>query len=311
MRILAFALIASLMAAALAAPHQVPFSKTLIKNAHNEFRSLSDSGLRPLVWSTTMETAALKLAKTCNPSKITKPNNVLATLLPQTGSFSPKYHNDFALSIIEDGSEFICPNLLLQSSLHSFGCAVERCPKLRKAVKGFDPLLAKDKWDAIVCMYQTNFKGSCATTVKGPGVTLKKGSSRRVLFNKHTLTKLQNEYRHARSPKLHPIAWDSKLEKAAYLRAMTCNPSLKSAPKEAILVITDVKINKYNNLNLKLNVEDAIESCPGAILVPKLRKFGCAGVLCGPRPKAHLAKLWQNFVCEYDQKIPNACFSDL
>jgi len=314
-RVLSFVLILSLLAVALAvsqAPKKkalrVTFSKTYLTNAHNEFRHLADPSLPPVTWSTQLAAEAWKVASACN-TKLYAPNNLLCTSIPQVVGFLPrKYRNDMTLSILEDNSELTCPAMLLDASVTQVGCAVARCNPLKKATSKYDRPLKKGKWDSVVCKYNVDWgKRHCDSAITGPGLPKGQKSSR-VSFNKDVLVTLHNEMRQARSTKLKPIAWSAALEKKALNRARACNPVVKLKKNEMELILSDSPNIVWDDADLKLNIQDYLETCPALIEVPKLTKFACASVLCGPRPKQKLKKVWQNVFCEYNTNRPKTCF---
>jgi len=299
-------LIALFIAETLATPQRVTFSKTFLESALAEFRGLAGDSATSVTWSSKLEKASWNVAKKCSQAALDKTgNNVLATSLGYTSGLPLKYHNDMTLAYVEDLLEDFCPNLLGDPKLASFGCAVARCPK----AKGKSPSnLKKDKWDSIVCTYNIHFKGHCeaGSTGSGPG---KSAKSNRVTFSSAEMTKLQNDLRRTRSPKLNPIKWDKKLEQTAYLRARACNPNLSQTSRgnEYVLEILEAPGTSWDDLDLKLNTEDHFDQCPGIIVAPKLTKFGCAAVLCGRRPKADIHSPWRSVVCEYNVNASTKC----
>lgn len=289
-------------------PARVTFNSKYITNAHNEFRRLADPSLPPVTWVTQLANDAWKIASACN-TKFYAANNLLATSVPGAGSFLPrKYRNDMALSVIEDTAEMTCPAMVTSASVTQVGCAVARCNPLKNPKSKYDKALKKGKWDSVVCKYNFNWgKRACDSPITGPG--LAKGQKRaRVTFDHNVLTTLQNEVRQARSTKLKPIGWNPTLENKAATRAMACNPNQKLKRNEVSITVSDAPNLTWRNVDLKLNIEDILETCPSFIEVPKLTQFGCAAVLCGARPKLKLTKVWQNFYCVYNKNRPSKCF---
>jgi len=295
------------------APPHVSFSKTIVRNAHNEFRRLADPSLPPVTWSTQLTAEAWKVASACNP-KLFEPSNLLCTAVPHVVGWIPrKYRNDMTLSFIADPAELTCPTMLGDASVTQVGCAVARCNPLSKAKASFDPVfsrpLTKGKWDSVVCKYNiAKWTKPCNGVATGPGLA-KGQKSARATFNHNLMVTLHNELRHARSPKLKPIKWSTKLEKKAYHRARMCSTKNKIPLNEIGFIVTDSPNLSWNDADVKLNFEDNIEECPGIVENPKLTAFGCAAVLCGPRPKLKLKKVWQNIYCEYNKKGSNKCFT--
>jgi len=287
---------------------RVKFDQNFVVQSLNEFRHDANPKALAVQWVDKLAVRSWSLAKTCNSKFLDKRNNAgmksLWGPIAWQGKFPMSYANDYSLIFIEDLLEDACPLQLLSQKTKQVGCAVARCPKLKgKNVRKIDADLKKDTWDAVVCTFGNPVPKKCWANGKGR----KRGRiGSAIKFSKAHMLDLLNDVRQARG-NLADLTLSKALTKKAQAEAKKCIAKAKKDPKASRSFTTIVPKTAFKKLkvtDLDLNIQNTINLyCPNLVLNPLATQVGCAGTICGRRPKANLKQPWHSFTCVFNKPV--------